>query len=278
MTFGIGGRQWTLRGSVRVSGIGLHSGRPCEVECLPAPPESGIVFEASDSTGPPIAARAPSVTAVDRAVTLGGGVQVRTVEHLLSAAWALGVSNLRIRVRGGEVPILDGSALPYVQAFRKAGTEEQDASWPSLHLATPVWIEEDGASLLAVPAERCRVTYVVPLTLGAQVIEFDPERDDYETAIAPARTWGYAADLEQLHARGLAHGASLDNALGLDEQGYVNAPRFPDEPARHKVLDLLGDLALLGRPLMAHVIAVGAGHPLHIQLVRRLEEVGELKS
>lgn len=200
---------------------------------------------------------------------------MRTVEHLLAAAAGLGISNLRIEVRGEELPILDGSAAPYLDALGAAGVVEQPARLPVAAPAQPQWLMRDTAWILAVPADHFRATYIVPLrqtSLGTQVADFDPRRDRFAEQIAPARTWGFADELDALRQAGLAHGASAGNALGIGREGYLSPPRFPNEPARHKVLDLLGDLALLGVPLQAHVIACGAGHALHVALVQKLGE------
>jgi len=209
-----------------------------------------------------------------RGVTLGLGVTVRTVEHLLAAAAGLGLTNLYVEVDGEELPALDGSAAAYYSALANAGVDEQDARCTPQSLTRPVWVQASMAWVYGLPSERFRITYIVPITsaaLGTQVVDFVPGRDDFAKQIAPARTWGYMAELEALRTAGLALGATKDNALGIGPDGYLNPARFPDEPARHKVLDLLGDLMLLGRPLCAHIIALGAGHALHVEFARRVQ-------
>ncbi|MDQ7842473.1 MAG: UDP-3-O-acyl-N-acetylglucosamine deacetylase [Armatimonadota bacterium] len=269
-------RQRTIRRSASVAGIGIHSSLPARVTCRPAPPDAGIAFRRLDlPDSPEIPAAADAVVDTRRGVTLGrAGVRVRTVEHLLAAAAGLGITNLRVEVRGEELPILDGSAAPYCALLRRAGIEVQDAVLEPIRPEEPCWVAEEAASVLVVPAGCLRLTCVVPLhhpVLGpAQVADLTVEEGRFLREIAPARTWGFADEVEKLRQQGLAVGASQNNALGLGPEGYLNPPRMADEPARHKLLDLLGDLALLGRPLRAHVIAVGAGHRLHAAAVRRV--------
>jgi len=266
--------QRTIERPATLAGIGIHTNRPSTVACRPAPVDAGIVFARLDLPGAP-AVRASALEVVDthRGVTLGRSGGVRTVEHLLAAAAGLGVTNLRVEVRGEELPILDGSAAPYVEALRSAGVVDQGARLRVAAPSQPQWLARDSAWILAVPADRLRVTYIVPLLqtrLGTQVADFDAARDRFAEQIAPARTWGFADELEALRRAGLALGASAGNALGIARDGYLSPPRFPNEPARHKVLDLIGDLALIGAPLQAHVIACGAGHALHLELARRI--------
>ncbi len=260
-----------------MSGIGIHTGSPSTITCSPAPVDAGIVFVRVDLPGTPtVRAAVSDVSDTRRGVTLGWGAVVRTVEHLLAAAaGGLGISNLRVDVRGEELPILDGSAAPYLDALEAAGVIDQRARVPVTALAQPQWLTRDAAWILAVPADHFRATYVVPLlgtSLGTQVADFDPLRDRFAEQVAPARTWGFAHELDALRQAGFARGASPGNALGIGQEGYLSPPRFPNEPARHKVLDVIGDLVLLGAPLQAHVIACGAGHTLHVELVRQIVE------
>ncbi len=265
---------FTLRDTVTLSGIGLHSGAPATVTCRPAPIEGGITFLRTDRPDArPVAARVESVTDTARGVTLGGPGGVRTVEHLLAAAWGLGIVALRVEVHGPELPALDGSAAPYCRAFEAAGLTVRGGAPDPLAPDTPVWVSGGSSWMLAVPGPRFRVSYIVLLprtALGIQVADVEVDRTRFAEEIAPARTWGRVEELAALRAAGLALGASEANALGIGPQGYSGTPRFPDEPARHKVLDLIGDLALLGRPLCAHVIAYGAGHGLHLELVKAI--------
>ncbi len=271
-------RQRTIGRPAVVSGIGIHTGTRVDVTCHPAPVDHGIVFARTDPDARPVRASLQAVADTRRGVTLGAGSSsVRTVEHLLAAAAGMGISNLLVKVRGEELPALDGSVAPYCQLWREAGLSEQDADWHPLVLRAPLWVEASAASVLAVPASAFRITYVVPLhhrVLDVQAVDVTVDLDRFVAELAPARTWGFASDMEKLRRQGLAAGASLQNALGIGPDGYLNPPRMSDEPARHKVLDLIGDLALLGRPLRAHVIAVGAGHGLHLDLAHRLAQAG----
>lgn len=273
-----GRAHFTLRGTVTLSGVGLHSGAPATVTCRPAPVEGGITFLRTDlPDGRPVAARVESVTDTARGVTLGGPNGVRTVEHLLAAAWGMGIVALRVEVHGRELPALDGSAAPYCRAFEASGLEERSGAPDPLLPDAPVWVSGGSSWVLALPAMRFRASYILPLPrtpLGIQVADVEVDRTRFVEEIAPARTWGRVDELAALRAAGFALGASEANALGIGPQGYTGTPRFADEPARHKVLDLIGDLALLRRPLHAHVIACGAGHALHIELAKAIRHSG----
>jgi len=268
--------QRSIRRPVTRSGIGIHTGTFATIVCQPAPAGTGIVFTRADLPGAPeIRATLDAVSDTRRGITLGGRTPVRTVEHLLAAAAGVGVSNLRVEVHGEEMPILDGSAAPYVEALIEAGIADQQGHQPLHTLHGPVWVVNETAWALAVPADHLRITYVVPLPatrLGTQVVDVDLDRHRFVLEIAPSRTWGFAHELQALRQAGLARGASAGNALGIGPEGYLSTPRFPDEPARHKVLDLLGDLMLAECVVHAHIIACGAGHSLHLEMARRMVE------
>ncbi len=259
-------RYRTIERLVTFEGIGIHTGKPARVTLWPSErPGIWIVAE-----GHEIPCRLEAVSGTERQVSVG---PVLTVEHLLAAAWTLGITALRVVVEGPEVPIGDGSALPFVALLQEAGSRELPEEVPELGVSAPVWVEEAGALVAAFPYEHLRVTYMVPLR-GQKACAYDlvvtPDR--FTTEIAPARTWGYLEEAEALRAKGLALGASSENTLILTAGGFLNPPRFSDEPARHKILDLLGDLSLLGARLRAHVVCVGAGHGLHLRLVRRIQD------
>jgi UDP-3-O-acyl N-acetylglucosamine deacetylase len=266
--------QQTIVRSVAVSGTGLHTGTPSVARLMPAPPRAGISFRRVDVTGAPvIPARLDEVVATGRGVVLGRLARVATVEHLLSAARGLGIDNLTVDLQGEELPCGDGSAQVFVEALERAGAVRQDAARQPIVLGAAVWVTGKTSIIVAVPAPEFSVTYVATAdgaALAPQIAEFREETDDYARVIAPARTWGLAAEVESLRARGLARGASLSSVLVIGPEGFVNEPRFPNEMARHKILDAVGDLALLGRPLQAHVVAVRAGHGLHIALAREI--------
>lgn len=268
--------QRTIAEAVTVSGKGLHSGEHVAVRLLPAGPSSGIAFHRTDRSGsPPIHASLDEVVATERSVVLGQGLRVATVEHLLSAARGLGVDNLVVELDGEELPCGDGSASVYVEALLRAGFLEQGARRRPIALGSTVWAESGSSIVAAIPSGEFRVTYVATVdgtALAPQIAQFCPDADDYASQIAPARTWGRASDADSLRAKGFALGASLATALVIGPEGFVNEPRFPNEMARHKILDIMGDLALLGQPLLAHIVAVRGGHALHIALAREIAQ------
>jgi UDP-3-O-[3-hydroxymyristoyl] N-acetylglucosamine deacetylase len=275
-------RQGTIGDAVRLEGIGLHTGRLQQITLRPGPPDTGIFFRRTDRGAPSILGAGRSIRATLDAVSgtagrisLGGEDGVQTVEHLLSAAWAAGVDNLEVEIEGTEVPGMDGSALPFVRALRAAGVRSQDAVRPALRVREPVWVGNGYSLAVALPAPQFRVACLVTLDAPSgedQAATYDPVADRYEEVIAPARTWGYERDAETLRRQGLALGASLENTLVIGGAGYLNPPRFHNEAARHKILDLLGDLALLGGDIQGYVIAVRAGHSLHVALARALRD------
>jgi UDP-3-O-[3-hydroxymyristoyl] N-acetylglucosamine deacetylase len=269
--------QTTLSRPVRLSGIGLHSGRHVHVVLHPAPADHGLVFWRSD-----VDAFAPAVAEAagrfDHATSLGErGRDVSTVEHLLSAAVGAGLDNLLVEVDGPEVPILDGSALPWLDAFAKAGLAAQAALrtsfTPSRVLSVP---GSAGRKLEIRPARDLRVTYTIDFpnpAVGRQSLTVVLTPETYATHVAPARTFGFLSEYELLKAHGLVRGASAENCIVVGDDHVENGDlRFPDEFVRHKVLDLVGDLALVGLPVTGHVVAHKAGHSMHAALASLLRE------
>lgn len=266
----------TLRTAARFQGVGVHSGATATVLAHPAPPGHGRVFL---SGGERIPALADRVVRVDRCTTLGSGAAaVSTVEHLLAAAAGLGLTDALFEVDGPEIPILDGSALPFAEGFLEAGLEDHGSVAPPLVLGRPVLAAAGEGVVVALPAEEpsfeCCVCFPHPL-VGLQQIHFRPAEGDFMQDLAPARTFGFWEEVQALLARGLARGGDLSNALVIGGPGgFSSPPRFPDEPVRHKCLDLVGDLALVGAPVRARVLAVRAGHRLHVEVAKKiLEEV-----
>ncbi|OGC03428.1 UDP-3-O-[3-hydroxymyristoyl] N-acetylglucosamine deacetylase [candidate division WOR-1 bacterium RIFOXYA12_FULL_43_27] len=249
---------------ITLSGVGIHSGKKSTVKILPQPAGFGIKFSLGDEIFP---VDITLVTGSALATTLG---KITQVEHLLAAARGMRVTDILVKCESNEIPILDGSSLPYVLAFEKAGLAGKDKSSP-LILKETVRIEEGGKLIVAEPAENFSIEFSVDYpVIGKQSFYYDGSVESFKKEIAPARTFGYEKDLESLHQNGLALGASLDNALGIDEKGYMNPPRFENEPVRHKILDLIGDLALLGRPINAKIKAYKSSHRLNQLLVRRI--------
>jgi UDP-3-O-[3-hydroxymyristoyl] N-acetylglucosamine deacetylase len=259
----------TINNPFVMEGVGLHSGEKVKLFFRPAPPDSGVCFLRA---GKKIAALAHNVIDTRRGTSLDG---VATVEHLLSAAYGIGLTDLEVEVEGHELPALDGSSLPYVEAFENAGINRSGAPGNILSLPSSIKIIEGDALLEAVPCRGFRIHFMVDFEgIGEQKFSFEPGKQSYKAEIAPARTFGYFEEYQNLKSRGLAQGASLENALVIGKEGYLNAPRFPDELVRHKILDLIGDLSLLGRPLQAEINAVKSGHKLNIELVRRVVRHG----
>jgi UDP-3-O-[3-hydroxymyristoyl] N-acetylglucosamine deacetylase len=272
--------QRTLSEKATCTGIGLHSGAQTHLSLYPARPGSGIVFVRTDlADAPEIPARRSALASTRFATTLGRGTgtadTVGTVEHLLSAIAALGYDNLRIEVDGPEIPVMDGSAAPFVALLREAGAFEQHVARRQIRLRKPI-VVRDGDRLIRVsPADAFSVAYFVEYphpAIGKQRIELPVDAVSFEREIARARTFGFLHEVEALWRGGLARGGNLDNTVVLDERRVLNPSglRFADEFVRHKVLDLIGDLALLGMPLLAHVEVERGGHALHQALVERI--------
>jgi UDP-3-O-[3-hydroxymyristoyl] N-acetylglucosamine deacetylase len=241
---------------------------------LPAAAGSGIVFRRTDLDNFEIAAIGRNVAKVSYATSLmRQGVLISTTEHLLSALIGMGIDNAIVELDNLELPILDGSALPYVEAIQRAGIREQRRRREALRVLQPVEVREGEKFIGVYPGSGYRISYTIdfPAPIGQQKTCVDLAAENYGSEIAPARTFGYKADEKKLRDMGLIRGASPENAIILNGKGPVNGPlRFADEYARHKVLDLIGDLALAGRRLEGHVVAVRAGHAMHTALVARL--------
>ncbi|MBZ5565894.1 MAG: UDP-3-O-acyl-N-acetylglucosamine deacetylase [Acidobacteriia bacterium] len=268
--------QQTVASSVVISGIGLHTGVKVSVRLCPAPANTGIIFKRIDLEGFRIEASSRHIARVSYATSLmKKGVLISTTEHLLSALAGLRLDNVMVEIDNLELPILDGSARPFVEALAKAGVRRQRARRMHVKVLKTVEIAEGGKRIAVHPSETLRMTYRInfphPL-IGQQELEFTPGVDDYAREIAPARTFGFIEEVEMLRRSGLIRGGSLENAVVLTREGVLNPAglRFPNEFCRHKMLDLIGDLALLGRPLIGQVIAERAGHALHAQLVSQL--------
>jgi UDP-3-O-[3-hydroxymyristoyl] N-acetylglucosamine deacetylase len=266
----------TLARPVAIDGHGLHTGAPVHLELLPAPAGSGVVFVRLDRERAEIPASVLYAGPSHWATTLEReGVGVSTIEHLTAALSALLVDDVRIELDGPEVPILDGSSKPFVDAILSAGRTELAEPRQYITLVRPITVEHEDKRIAAYPCREYRVTYALDFdhpALGYQELTASLwSEDSFVSKLAPARTFTFARDVEALRRRGLALGGSLDNAVVLAEDGILNPDlRFADEFVRHKMLDLTGDLSLLGRPLRAHVVAYRAGHDLHARLARAI--------
>lgn len=267
--------QITLAEEVTFQGVGLHSGERCAIRCLPAPPDTGILFRvAQDGTVVQFRASHRYVLSTHRCTTLGvDGVELYTVEHLLAAVRGMGIHNLIIEVEGREIPIADGSALIFAELFKEVGFEEQRVPIDFKEIEKPLSVSSGPMRIDLLPAPLFRISYTFVTdhpVIKIQSQEFTIDRDIFLKEIAPARTFGFVEEIESLKEKGLIQGGSLDHALLIGRDRIIGDMRLPKELARHKILDIIGDLALT-LPLKGHIVALRSGHTLSIELVRRLE-------
>jgi len=267
--------QVTIERPVETQGTGLHTAVKCRLRLVTAPADTGIVFRRVDLDNFEIEAHVRNVARVSYATSLmRKGVLLSTTEHLLAALYSCGVDNVYVELDALEVPILDGSAQPFIEMLEKAGLHKQRRRRRYLKVLRPLEVSDGDRRIGIYPADefrvRCFVDYPHP-AVGRQEVELAVNRERFSRLVGPARTFGFLKDEAPLRAVGLIRGVSLENAIVLDDARVVNGPlRFDDEFGRHKALDLIGDLALVGRPLLASVVAHKAGHALHTQLVTRL--------
>ena len=267
--------EQTIRSSVECKGIGLHSGAPVRLRLLPASPGSGIVFRRTDLDDFEVEATGRNVARVSYATSLmKKGVLISTTEHLLSALIGCGIDNAVVELDNLELPILDGSAKPFVELIRNAGTRKQRRPRTYLRILKGLELREGDKFIAVYPAETYSVQYTInfphPL-IGKETFRVDLSDGNYLREIAPARTFGLREEEQAMRNMGLIRGASSENCIVLTKSGIENPPlRYSDEFVRHKVLDLIGDLALLGKQILGNVVADRAGHAMHTALVSRL--------
>ena len=267
--------QHAIGKDVTYKGLGLHSGMPVTMTMHPAAPGAGIIFKRSDLPGgPEVPAQSRYITNTLRATTLEKGeAKVFTVEHVLSALYALQIDNCVIEMDSPEPPVGDGSAKTFCDMVEEAGIETQDEMIPILTLDTSAAIYEDNKFITALPYDGLRITFTSinphPL-LGTQMRDVVIDHDSYMKEIAPARTIGFTWELEAMRKMGLGKGGTLENAVVYSETECLSQLRFPDELVRHKILDILGDISLVG-PLHAHIIAVLGSHKLNAELSEKLQ-------
>ncbi len=266
--------EQTIRSEIEFRGIGLHSGAEVAMRLVPAPAGSGIVFRRTDLDNFEIPANGRNVAKVSYATSLmRGSVLISTTEHLLSALIGFGVDNVVVEVDNLELPILDGSALPYVEAFQRVGLKPQRRRREYIRILKEVEVREGTKFIGVYPGQGYGIDYTIdfPAPIGFATFRGDLETGDYARLIAPARTFGFREDEAKLRDMGLIRGATDACCIILSKKGVQNGPlRFDDEFVRHKVLDLIGDLALAGRRIQGSVIAERAGHAMHTALVQRL--------
>jgi UDP-3-O-[3-hydroxymyristoyl] N-acetylglucosamine deacetylase len=267
--------QNTIARAVETEGVGLHTAVRGHLRLVPAPADTGIVFRRTDLENFEIEADGRWLARVSYATSLmKKGVLLSTVEHVLAALYACGIDNVYIELDALEVPILDGSARPFVEMIAKAGIRRLRRRRRYLQLTRAVEINDGDRHIAAYPAENFRVRYMIDFPhpmIGREQVELDVDAETFSRELAPARTFGFLEDVSRLRSMDLIRGGTLDNAIVLTRDGLLSGElRFPDEFARHKALDLIGDLALVGRPLKASVVAHKGGHALHTALVTRL--------
>lgn len=267
--------QRTLKNETRFEGIGLHTGKHATVTLRPAGRDTGITFIRTDKNTV-IKAHVGSVIDTAFATTIGcNGVKIRTVEHIMAALAGLGIDNVYIEVNGPEIPILDGSSTELISIILNAGIAKQGKKRPYLRIKRPFLFSDGHSEVAALPYKGRRITYSILFNhygFGEQRMSLDINEETFIREIAPARTFGFLKDIEYLRMNGLAKGGSLDNAIILGENGVLNASglRYKDEFVRHKVLDAIGDLSLLGFPIYGHILANKSGHSSNIKFLKKL--------
>lgn len=271
--------QKTIKKEVKLEGFGLHTGEKVSIKFKPFLPNAGINFLRLDLPDHPIVnANLNNVIDVvqsPRRTSVGNGsVEIHTIEHVMAALSVLGIDNVIIEIDNTEIPGVDGSALPILEALEKAGIQEQDAIRKVFQVKEPIWIADGDASIVVLPSQEFKISYTLSYEhpyLRAQYLTFNINRDTFIKEIAPARTFCLEEEVEALKEQGLGRGADYENTVVVGDEGILkNKLRFEDEFARHKILDLIGDLYLLGCNIKGHVIAIKSGHPLNIKLIQKI--------
>lgn len=278
--------QKTIQTPVKLSGVGLHTGEVARLEIRPAEPETGVVFVRTDLPGEPRVEAKPKnlVSRPRRTALASGSAEIQTPEHLLAALFGAGIHNVEVRLAGPELPGLDGSALPFYQAIRGAGARRQGIPVREVRIRHPITVADGGASIIATTREEgLSIGYKLDYSSvqngefsacpSTQFLELEITEDSFAREIAPARTFVFEEEINQLQAAGLGKGATTQNTLILGKNGIIgNELRFRDELARHKILDLLGDLFLMGCRLHGQVLATKSGHALNVRLAKMILE------
>ncbi len=268
--------QRTIKDAIYCEGIGLHTGKKVRMSLKPALIDAGVIFKRMDLGGTEIKAVADNTAATSYATTLcKNGASVKTVEHLLAALAGLGIDNVSVELDAEEVPVMDGSAAPFVRGIANAGTLTQERPRPMLKITKPIFVREGNKQIAIWPSDKpsisCFIDFNHPLLKG-QSLHFPVSAEGFLREIADARTFGFMSDVQTLWAHGLAMGGSMDNAVILGEKTVLNKEglRHKDEFVRHKILDLIGDLSLAGMPILGHVVAHKSGHGLNKLMVSKL--------
>jgi UDP-3-O-[3-hydroxymyristoyl] N-acetylglucosamine deacetylase len=268
--------QRTIKNNTVCKGIGLHTGKTVQMTLKPASTGTGVVFIRTDLADTPVRAAAANTDTTSYATSLSqNNVSVKTVEHLLAALAGLNIDNMYVELDEEEVPIMDGSARPFVKLIADAGIVTQEMVQPSLKIITPIFVRDGNKQLAIWPSERTSISYYIDFNhplLKEQSMHYQPSEETFLREVSEARTFGFMRDVKILQANGLAKGASLENAVALDENSVLNEDglRFRDEFVRHKILDLIGDLSLLGMPIIGHVVAHKSGHAMNARMVDKI--------
>ena len=271
--------QRTIASEVSFSGMGLHTGSLTTMTFKPALPDSGVTFYRVDlPQRPAIQADIDHVVDVSRGTTIGlNGAKVHTVEHVLAAIFGLDIDNIAIELDGPEIPNGDGSAHPFMQTLKQAGLVEQDAERLFIRVTEPVYYRHDDVTLNVLPADELRMTMTIAydhVAIGTQYASFNITPETFEKELAPARTFCFLREVKMLQEQGLIRGGSLESAVVIGDESILNdSLRFPDEFVRHKMLDLLGDMSLLGRRIKGHVIGVKSGHAKNVMFSKQIKKV-----
>lgn len=276
--------QKTIASSIEYAGTALHSGEVVQIKCLPAAANQGIIFRRLDlKQQVEIKVEPSKVVSTRRCTSIGiegdDATYIHTIEHLMAALWAMEIDNIIIEIDGSEPPVGDGSALPFIEMLKKVGLRKLSLPRKTFVIQKPLWVRKDDMYIVVLPYNGFKVSYTLDYdhpVIGTQFFEFEKSRSDFIKEIAPARTYGFEKEVKALHRMGLALGGSLENAVLIGEDKIINSLRFPDEIVRHKVLDVVGDMALNGY-IDGHIIAVKSGHALHVKLAQAIKrEIGEL--
>ena len=270
-------RQRTIKCDIEFTGVALHSGRNVTVKLLPASPNTGIIFKRIDLPGnPEIPAHIDYVVDTVMCTELGiGKVRIKTVEHFLSALFGLGIDNLIVKIDGCELPAMDGSSYPFIKLLLKAGIKEFDEPKKIIKITKKIEIKKKDKTVIIEPSENLTFSFFIdynhPL-IGSQMFSFDFSTENYISEISKARTFGFLKEVELLRKNNLGLGGSLENAIVLTEDGILNPEglRYEDEFVRHKILDAIGDLSLIGLKFIGHFIGIKSGHELNYQLAKTL--------
>jgi len=271
--------QKTIKNKVEYSGTALHSGEESNIKLIPAEADTGIVFRRIDIDGnPEIKADPWNVVSTKRCTSIGEKekkVVIYTIEHIMAAIWALEIDNLIIEIDGSETPVGDGSSYPFVKIMQKAGSKELTQKRKIWTVKDPIWLRRGKMYMTLLPYDGFKISYTLDYNnevLGTQFREFDLKKDSFIDEISRARTFGFEKEIEALHKRGLALGGSLENAVLIGEKETVNEVRYKDEFVRHKILDVIGDMALNGF-IKGHIVTVRSGHSLHVELAQEISKI-----